>query len=65
MKGRLGVVVRTVSLNHHATGSKQPLRIYRGRLVLVYVYSSLDPTHVGASGTGSILFFLLIRKPGR
>jgi hypothetical protein len=57
MKGRLGVVVRTVSLSSLSAFTG-------GRLVLVYVYSSLDPTHVGASGTGSILF-LLIRKPSR
>ena len=53
-KGRPGAVVRVVSLSHQVAGSKQPLRIFAGE-VLPRFFSSPDPTHVGASGTGSAL----------
>ena len=55
MKGRLGAVVRAVSLSHQVMSSKQPLlRFCGGRLASVFPFP--DPTHVGASGTGSAPF---------
>ena len=56
-KGRSGAVVRAVSLSHQVAGSKQPLRRFAGE-GLPRFFSSPDPTHVGASGTRSALFFI-------
>jgi len=52
-KGRLGAVVRVVSLSYQVVGSKQPLRRFEGGR-LASVFPSPDPIHVGASGTGSV-----------
>ena len=48
-------MVRAVSLSHQVVGSKQPLRRFAGG-GLPRFFPSPDPTHVGASGTGSAPF---------
>jgi hypothetical protein len=48
--------VRAVLHNHQVLDSKRPLHIY-GRRLARFIYS-LDPTHVVASGTRSVPFFL-------
>jgi len=56
MKGRPGAVVRDVSLSNQVVDSKQPLRRFCGEGMSRFIPFP-DPTHVGASGTGSTPFF--------
>ena len=52
-------MVRAVSLSHQVVGSKQSLRRFlRGKGLSRFIPSP-DPTHVGASGTGSALLIVL------
>ena len=58
-KGRPGAVVRAVSLSHQVMGSKQSFRRFVGK-GLPRFFSSPNPTHMGAFGTGSVLLFRLL-----